>query len=375
MEPADQLQDLADRQLLRQLHAIPPLPSPHLEREGQPLLNFSSNDYLGLSQHPALVEAALRATRDYGTGATASRLICGSLQIFHELEERIADLKGTEAALSFSSGTACAAGCLPVIVGKGDTVLADKLSHACLLDAARASGATLRIFPHNHLGKLEHLLQSSSEGPGRTLILTESVFSMDGDLAPLTDLCALKEKYGALLWLDEAHALGVLGPRGLGLAEERGLGAKVNFQMGTLGKAVGSAGGYLAASRSWIDLFINRARTFIFSTAPPAAQAAASLAGLEIISSQEGKNLRRHLDHLRQKFDAPSAIIPLILGESEAALAASATLIKAGFYLPAIRYPSVPRKQARLRLTLTASHQEEHLETLHQTLSTLDLLP
>ncbi len=334
--------------------------------DGKRLLNFSSNDYLGLSRHPTLIEAAEEALHQYGTGASASRLVTGSRNIFHDLEDFIAESKKTEAALSFANGYSTAMGTIPALVGKGDTVILDKLSHACLIDASRLSGATLRVFPHNDLNKLERLLQTAK---GRALIVTESVFSMDGDRAPLKEICQLKNQYGAELLLDEAHALGVLGQEGQGLAEELGLQAQVDFQMGTLGKAVGSAGGYLATSRKQINLLINKARSFIYSTAPPPSQAAASLAGLELIRSEEGRLLRDTLAKHIAYFGASSAIIPIIIGENDATLAASERLKKAGYLVYAIRYPTVARGTARLRVTLSAAHQEEDLEGLKKLLS------
>jgi 8-amino-7-oxononanoate synthase len=340
--PQEALSSLEEKGLLRSLRQISSPSPPKVVINDHELINFSSNDYLGLSQHPALVEAASKAIRDYGTGSTASRLVCGSLDLFHRLEEQIASGKKTEAALTFANGYATAMGTIPALVGKNDTIILDKLAHACLIDAAKLSGATLRIFPHNDLNKLAKLLNSSK---GRTLIVTESVFSMDGDLCPLADIVSLKEKYGALL-----------GPNGHGLAEELGLQEKIDFQMGTMGKALGSAGGYLAASRAWIDLLINKARSFIYSTAPPPAQAAASLAALKILVSPEGAEKRRTLLSLCRLFDSPTPIVPRIIGENDEAIAASSNLFKKGFLVPAIRYPTVPRGPATLPNTLSSSH-------------------
>jgi len=350
--PSDELSQLSEEKLLRTLRPLSPSPLTTAQIAGQNLINFSSNDYLGLSRHPALIAAAQKALTDYGTGSTASRLVCGSLQIFHELEEQIALLKKTEAALSFANGYATATGCIPALVGKGDTIILDKLAHACLI-------------PHNDLNKLEKLLKSSK---GRTLIITESVFSMDGDLCPLAEIIALKEQHGALLLLDEAHAIGILGPNGQGLAEELGLQAQVEFQMGTLGKALGSAGGYLAASREWIDLLINKARSFIYSTAPPPAQAAASLTALQLLTSDEGLTLRKKLAHHCQHFASQTPIIPKIIGTNDEALNRAETLLKKGFLVPAIRYPTVPRGSARLRITLSAAHSSEDLNALSEAL-------
>jgi 8-amino-7-oxononanoate synthase len=363
--PSDELRQLSEKGLLRQLREVTSPRPPFITIAGRELINFSSNDYLGLSRHPALIEAATRALSDYGAGSTASRLVCGSLDLHHRLEEKIAHGKNTEAALTFANGYATAMGSIPAIVGKGDTIILDKLAHACLIDAARLSGATLRVFPHNDLHKLQKLLNSSK---GRTLIVTESVFSMDGDLCPLADIVTLKEHYGALLFLDEAHAVGVLGPNGHGLAEQLSLQPHIDFQMGTLGKALGSAGGYLAASRIWIDLLINKARSLIYSTAPPPSQAAAALAAFNLLESPAGQTLRRILQANIASFSASSPIIPVILGQNEAALTASRHLLDQGFLVPAIRYPTVPRGTARLRITLSAAHSKDQIQELRQIL-------
>ena len=369
--PEDELSELQSKDLLRGLRAVSSPRHPLITIDGREVVNFASNDYLGLAQHPVLIEAAIEATRNYGTGSTASRLVSGSLDLFHELEETIAAAKKTEAALTFANGYATAMGTIPALVGKGDTVILDKLSHACLIDAARLSGATLRVFPHNDLNKLEKRLIS---GKGRTLIVTESVFSMDGDLCPLRDIIALKEQHGALLLLDEAHATGVLGPNGHGFAEELGLQDRIDFQMGTLGKALGSAGGYLAASRPWIDLLINKARSFIYSTAPPPAQAAASLAAFQLLATPEGQALRDQLQSNLSHFSSQTPIIPRTIGDNSHALAASQALLHAGFLVPAIRFPTVPRGTARLRLTISAAHSPQQIQALNQTLQKLSSL-
>jgi 8-amino-7-oxononanoate synthase len=363
-DPQDELAHLSEAGLLRQLKT----PRPDSSTDpGQPV-NFSSNDYLGLSHHPKLVGAAKEATDRYGTGATASRLVCGNQHYHEELEERIAHLKGTPRALTFANGFITAMGTITAIVGKGDTVILDKLSHACLIDAAKLSGATLRVFPHNNLTRLEEILKNTREkakADTRILVVTESVFSMDGDLCPLKEIIALKERYQALLLLDEAHALGVLGPSGLGLADELKLQSHVDLQMGTLGKAAGSAGGYLAASTPFIELLINRARSLIYSTAPPPAQLAASSAALDIIPSEEGTKLRNRLHQnitLLSKTLAfaatsyPTPITPIIFGSNERALTASEKLAEHGYLVPAIRFPTVPQNTARLRVTLSAAH-------------------
>ncbi|MFZ0434807.1 MAG: 8-amino-7-oxononanoate synthase [Chthoniobacterales bacterium] len=340
---------------------------------GRELVNFSSNDYLGLASHPEIASAMAAAAQRWGAGSTASRLICGTGAEHAALEEEIAAAKGTEASLVFSTGVAAATGTIPALVGRGDVVILDKLAHACLIDGVHASGAKMRVFPHNDLAKLEsHLRWARETHPkGRHLIVTESVFSMDGDLAPLREIVELKERHGAILFLDEAHAVGVRGRGAQGLAGELGLAERIEIQMGTLGKALGVSGGYIAGSRTLIDFLINRARSFIFSTAPSPAIAAAARASLRIVQSPEGDALRTRLqENLRLFADAikaklpPSAIMPLILGGEERALSEAARLQEAGFFVPAIRYPTVPRNTARLRITLSAAQSHEQIRRL-----------
>ncbi|MFT4176696.1 MAG: 8-amino-7-oxononanoate synthase [Luteolibacter sp.] len=368
MTPAESLSRLAAEGLLRTTR---PLDSPsgvQVVRNGKTLWNFASNDYLGLARHPRIEAALIEGVRQYGAGSAASRLVCGTLPPHQRLEESLAAAKQTEAALTFSSGFATALGTITAVCGKEDTIILDKLSHASLVDAARLSGATLRIFPHNDLEKLGRLLKSSREKSpaARILIATESVFSMDGDTCPLAEILTLAEQYDALLLLDEAHGFGVLGENGMGLAEALGLQHRVTFQMGTLSKAVGLSGGYLAASRDWIDLILNRARSFIYSTAPPPCLAHAATEALALIRSEEGKklreNLRRNLSLLEPAKLTP--IHPVILGTNESVLQASADLEAHGFLVPAIRYPTVPRGTARLRISVSAVHPQEAIQQL-----------
>ena len=340
-------------------------------RGGKSLWNFASNDYLGLARHPLVEAALIEGVQRFGAGAAASRLVCGSLPPHRMLEDALAEAKLTDAALLFPAGFATAIGVIPAIAGKADYILLDKLSHACLVDGARLSGATLRVFPHNDLGKLARLLASirAKSADARILIVTESVFSMDGDLCPLRGIVELAETHGALLLLDEAHGFGVLGETGMGLAEREHLQRRVTFQMGTLSKAAGLAGGYLAASREWIDLLVNRSRSFIYSTAPPPAVAHAALVALHLIRSAEGDLLREHLrENIALIGPSPTPIMPRILGTNEAALAASAALAEAGFLVPAIRFPTVPRGTARLRVSLSAAHPREAVAALAEVL-------
>jgi 8-amino-7-oxononanoate synthase len=376
----EQLEGLRARSLDRHLREICSAQGAEIETGGRRLVNFSSNNYLGLANDPRLREAAIAAISEFGVGGGASRLISGTQSPHLRLEGALAKWKGTEAALCFSSGYAAALGTIPALVSKGDVILLDKLCHASLIDGAKLSGAILRVFPHNHLGKLEsHLRWSQREhADKRFLIVTESVFSMDGDRAPLRELIELKRRFGALLLLDEAHAMGVIGPNGRGLAAAENLNEDVDVQMGTLSKALGTSGGYICGSRNLIDWLINRARSFIYSTAPPPAIVAAALAAVDFLASPEGEERRLLLwkrIRLMQEFlprselnktssDAYSAIFPRIVGDEQAAIDLASALQSEGFFVPAIRYPTVAKGAARLRITVTAAHQDDQIRAL-----------
>ncbi len=383
----DQLQALRARSLERKLREIGTAQGPEIEIAGRRLINFSSNDYLGLANDFRLRAAAIAAISEFGVGAGASRLISGTQSPHLRLERGLAKWKGTEAALCFSSGYAAALGTVPALVTKNDVVLLDKLCHASLIDGAKLSGAILRVFPHNHLGKLEsHLQWAQREHAGkRILILTESVFSMDGDRAPLRKLVDLKKSFGALLLLDEAHAVGVIGPNGRGLTAAENLDKDVDVQMGTLSKALGTSGGYICGSRDLIEWLINRARSFIYSTAPPPGLVSAALAAVNFLASPEGEERKlvlwkriRLLQELlprsglsKKASDASSAIFPWIVGDEQAALDLASALQNEGFLVPAIRYPTVAKKSARLRITVTASHEEDQIRSLCEAIERL----
>ena len=360
------LASLREQNLFRELRRVDSAQGSRIEIGGKMFLNFSSNDYLGLANHPTLKQAAIRAVEKFGAGSGASRLICGSLSPFHELEELLAGFKKTQAALTFSTGYAAALGTITALVGKDDIIVLDKLVHACIVDAAKLSGAKLRIFNYNDLNDLEDKLRwARKNSQGQILVVTESIFSMDGDDAPLREIVALKEKYGAWLMVDEAHATGIIGENGRGLADELGVSDQIEIQMGTLGKALGASGGYICGSRTLIDFLVNRARSFIFSTAPVPAAAATAAAGIHIAQSAEGEKLRAQLQQRINEFRAAlcaphstisAAIIPLILGDENRALDAATKLREQNIFVPAIRYPTVARGAARLRVTLTAAH-------------------
>ena len=375
---ASELAELRARSLLRTLREMDSPQQPSVELAGKKLTNFSSNDYLGLATEPALREAAKAAIDQYGVGAGASRLVCGTLSPHVRLEEKLAEFKRTEAALVFSSGYAAALGTLGALCRKDDVIILDKLAHASLIDGARLSGAHLRVFPHNHMGKLESHLQWAAENfpEARVVVVTESVFSMDGDWAALGEIVELKRRYGALLLLDEAHAVGVIGAHGRGLADQLGLAAAVDIHMGTLSKALGVSGGYICGGRRLIELLVNRARSFIYSTAPSPAVAAAGCAAVEWMLSPAGEKrrqqLRQNLAHFAVEMPAlfsgerkvQSAIVPVMIGKAEAALEAAQLLAHKGFLVPAIRYPTVARDAARLRVTLSARHTPRQITAL-----------
>jgi len=382
----ERLAALRAQNLFRELRRVESPQSTRIKIGGRTLLNFSSNDYLGLANDALLKEAAIRAVEKFGAGSGAARLVCGSLAPFHELEESLAAFKRTEAALSFSTGYATAIGTIGALMGKEDVIVLDKLVHACLVDAARLSGATMRVFAHNDLDNLEAKLQwaaghshASSGGSRQVLIVTESVFSMDGDTAPLREIVALKEKYGAWLMVDEAHATGVAGPGGRGWAAELGVSERIEIQMGTLGKALGASGGFICGSRLLIDFLVNRARSFIFSTAPAPAAAAAANTALALAQSEEGEARRKIVQARIAEFQSPianrrsaiqSCIIPIIIGGEDRAVAAAEELREQNIFVPAIRYPTVARGSARLRITLTAGHTKEDVATLVAALAT-----
>jgi glycine C-acetyltransferase/8-amino-7-oxononanoate synthase len=342
--------------------------------DGTPLINFASNDYLDLARDPLLRDAAQQAVGEFGVGSGSSRLICGTTGPHVGLEEALAAFKGTETALTFSSGYAAAMGLGTAIFDKDTVVVMDKLCHASLIDACRLSGATLRVFRHNDLEKLEALLawaRGKFSPDVSIVVITESVFSMDGDCAPLADMVALKERYGASMVVDEAHAIGILGEGGRGLASKLGLTDRIEIHMGTMSKSLGVSGGYLAGSVGLRDRLINKARSFIYSTAPPPAMAATAAVALRHLQGLLGDERRTRLwalvELMAQGLDLPtpqSAILPMTVGGASAALVLAAQLREAGFFVPAIRYPTVARGQARLRFTVTAGQSQAQVDEL-----------
>ena len=364
------LHSLRQAGLRRKLRDLEGAPGPRVRLGGREVLLLCSNNYLGLATDDRLKRAAQRATEVYGCGATGSRLISGNLEPCRELEEAIAAYKGAEAALVFTSGYHANIGAITALVDAGDAVFSDALNHASLIDGARLSRAEILIYGHRDLEDLEGKLRSRASAR-RRLILTETVFSMDGDLAPLREIAYLAKKYSALLLVDEAHATGLFGPTGAGQVEALGLQSAVDIQMGTFSKALGSLGGYLAGSRDLIEYFLNRSRSFIFTTGLPPGVLAASSEAIRIVREEPAlrRTLGRHGEMLREGLRAvgfelgpsQSQILPLLLYDQRRTMAACRFLLRRGAFVQGIRPPTVPPGTARLRITPMASHTEADL--------------
>jgi 8-amino-7-oxononanoate synthase len=372
---ARELQGLAAQDLRRHLRQVEEvLPGGRVRMGGRVLLNLSSNDYLGLSQDPRLIAAAREAAARWGVGAGASRLVVGHLALHEEVEAQVAAFKGLEAAVIFSTGYMANLGVISALAGPGDTVFCDKLNHASIYDGIKLSGAKLARYPHRDLNRLEALLQQA--GAGKKLLVTDSIFSVDGDLAPLGGLVDLKERYGAALMVDEAHATGVLGSTGAGLAEALGLTARIEVHMGTFSKALGSLGGYVAGDRRLIDYLHNRARSFIYSTAMPPPVLGAIGAALTLVEREperreyllaEAATFRREL--AQAGFDilgSETQIIPALVGENAPTLEFAARLRERGLMAVALRPPTVPPGRSRVRFSLSAAHSREDLAAARQ---------
>ena len=356
-----------DRARLRRTPVVTARAGIFAERDGRRLISFSCNDYLNLSQHPAVIKAATEAAKRYGVGAGASRLVTGNHPLFAELEGRLARLKGTEAACVFGSGFLANIGIIPALAGADDLILIDELSHACIQGGAKLAGATVRPYRHADAAHARALLQEHRARHSHALIVTDGVFSMDGDLAPLTELSRLAQRYDAWLLTDDAHGLGVVG-NGRGSSFANGA-TDVPLQMGTLSKAIGAYGGYLCASQAVVDLMRTRARTFVYSTGLPPPVVAAAIAALDLIEREpatvaEPLRKARMFTRALNLPVAQSAIVPVIVGESDAALAASELLQEEGFLVVAIRPPTVPAGTARLRFAFTAQHPDAEVERL-----------
>jgi 8-amino-7-oxononanoate synthase len=364
--------------LLRQRRMLQSPQSPHINVDGKSYLSFCSNDYLGLANHPQLIAALQQGAAKHGVGAGAAHLVSGHTQTHHDLEIALADFVGKPAALLFSTGYMANLGAVQALVGKGDTVFADKLNHASLNDAMLLSRAKVQRYRHNDVGHLAQLLETT--GSGRKLIITDAVFSMDGDLAPLPDLTALCERHGAWLLVDDAHGFGVLGEGGRGSLSHSGIASLRIIYMATLGKAAGVSGAFVAADQAVIDTLINHARSYIYTTATPPALASTVLASLQLIEQCESMraHLQRLISQLRSGFHklpwklmpSATAIQPMLIGDNQQALKLSDGLRECGIWVAAIRPPTVPQGTARLRITLSAAHHATDVtrlvEALHE---------
>ncbi len=363
------LDELARADLLRRERVVAPARGARMTVDGRDVICLCSNDYLGLAGDESIRAAAVEAIERWGLGAGASRLVSGTTQLHVELERRLAEFKQCEAAVVTSSGWVANHVAVGAMAGKGDLVLCDKLNHASIIDAARACGAHMRTFAHRDTGRLVRLLERHRASYERCLIVTDSLFSMDGDFAPLAELADIKDRFDARLMIDEAHATGVLGPSGRGLAELAGVEDRIDATVGTLSKAIGAVGGFVAGRRLLADVIRNTARAYIYTTAPPPAICAAAIRALDIIRDQPER--RAHVlalaDQLRATITAAglttgestSQILPVILGDASRAVAASAALLEAGFLVPAIRPPTVAPGSSRLRVTLSAGHSRD----------------
>jgi 8-amino-7-oxononanoate synthase len=364
--------DKAQAQGLERVARVHPEVGGKLYVDGREVLNFASNDYLDLARHRHVIDRSREALEKYGAGATASRLVAGTLPIHEELEVRIAREKGFPAALVFGAGYLANAATIPVLVGRDDLIFADKFIHASMIDACKLSGAKLVRFSHNCVRALEQRLEQFSEFSGRKLILTESVFSMDGDIAPLTEIAALAQTHGAMFMVDEAHSTGTFGPNGAGLIRELRLEKSVTISMGTISKAMAGYGGFVACSEKMRRLLVQSARAFIYTTAPPPAIIGAALGVMDIFESSPrlGNILQANAEYFRSLLHAAdldtlqsqSQIIPIVIGDNEKAVAISQKLRTQGIIAPAIRPPTVPAGTARLRLSVTLAHHVDDLE-------------
>lgn len=368
-----ELNKLKEENLYRSLRVVEGAPERIIRIDGKEYLNFSSNNYLGLASHPAVKKAACEAIEQFGTSSSASRLISGTMSIHHELEKTLASFKHTEAALVFPTGYQANTGIINTLVGKDDVICIDRLCHASLIDAARLSGAKLLVYPHRDVERLERILNKYSSY-GKKLVVTDGVFSMDGDIAPLKEITRLSEQYDAYLLVDDAHGTGVLGKQGRGCLEMMNIENERIINMGTLSKALGSQGGFIAGSNELIQMLINKARSFIFTTGLVPSACGAALKSVELVKTEpwRRKNLVHKSQRLRSQLrslgfntlNSQTQIIPILIGEVEDTLRVAARLLEYGIFCPAIRPPTVPRGQARLRISLMSEHTDDDLNHL-----------
>src|ERR1700722_321415 len=367
------LQDLRNKGTAPKLRVLDGEQKTHADFDGKEVINLASNNYLGLTTHKALKKAAIEAVRKYGAGAGAVRTIAGTMKLHMDLEEQIAKFKNVEACVVFQSGFTANAGTVSAVLGKEDLIISDELNHASIIDGARLSKATIKVFKHKDVKDCERILQEHAAFPGKKLIITDGVFSMDGDIAPLPELCDLAEKYGCIMMVDDAHASGVLGRGGRGTVDHHQCHGRVHIQVGTLSKAIGSMGGYVCGSRDLIDFLYLRARPFLFSTSHPPASAASCAAAFTLLDSPEGERLVKKLwantkffkkELKKRGFQfktSETPIVPIHVGDGAKAYEFSRKLFDAGVFAPAVAYPTVAEGKARLRAMVSAAHKRQHL--------------
>ena len=373
------LELIRSRGTYRRMRILEGAQGPRAVVDGRPVLHFAGSNYLDLAHHPEVIEASARAARDYGCAAGGSRLISGNLSIHEELEEELAELLGTEAALVFSTGYMANAGVIPALASSGDVVVSDELNHASIIDGCRLARAETRVFSHGDLDALEATLRRVASTRRRVLLAVDGIYSMDGDVAPLPEMVALARRFGAMLLLDDAHATGTLGARGGGTAELLGVDRGVDVVVGTLGKALGSFGAFVAGSAKLRDLLVNVARSFIFSCALAPPQLGAARAALRLLEREAWRReqLRVNAERLRRRLaergvsthPSTTHIIPVILGGNRRTMATCERLLERGYFAQGIRHPSVPEGSARLRLTPMATHREEEIDALADAVS------
>jgi glycine C-acetyltransferase len=382
----DQLNDLKAKGTYFRLRVLEDEQAPECTFDGKHVVNLASNNYLGLTTHPKLREAALEATRKYGVGSGAVRTIAGTMKIHLQLEEKIARFKNSEACVVFQSGLAANAGTVSAVLGKDDFIISDQLNHASIIDGARLSRAKILVFEHKNIADAEAKLASIADQPGKKLLITDGVFSMDGDIGPLPGLCDLAEKYGAIMMVDDAHASGVLGRNGRGTVDHFKVHGRVDIQVGTLSKAIGALGGYVCGSRDLIEFLYHRARPFLFSTSHPPSVAATCIAAFEVLES-EPERIEKLWENTRfwkkelglLGFDiggkttpaSETPITPIIIGDGKLTMEFSRQLFKEGVLGTGITFPTVPEGKARIRTIMTATHTRDELQHALETLKSV----
>lgn len=370
---SDELRELREKGVAPRLRVLEGEQKPVCTFDGREVINLASNNYLGLTTHKALRKAAVEATKTLGAGAGAVRTIAGTMQLHMQLEQQIAKFKNVEACVVFQSGFTANAGTVSAVLGKEDLIVSDELNHASIIDGARLSRATIRVFKHKDMKDCERILQEHASFPGQKLIITDGVFSMDGDIAPLPELCDLADRYNCIMMVDDAHASGVLGRGGRGTIDHFNCHGRVHIQVGTLSKAIGVMGGYVCGSRDLIDFLYLRARPFLFSTSHTPATAAACMAAFSLLDSPEGEKLVKKLWNNTKVFKrelkkkgfqfktSETPIVPIHVGDAAKAFDFSKKLFEAGVFAPAVGYPTVAEGKARLRAIVSAGHKKEQL--------------